>query len=173
MEQQEIQDAAEALYRRYYAAMKGRAMRYVNDPADAEDVVSSCWLSLMRHIPKLMAMQDRVLSAYILLSVEHRALDLIKQRQRMREYMTGLREEVRAQGSGPAGLGGDPAVMAEKRDTLRQVMTALPENQRRVVQLRLQGWTPEEIAAEMHISPSAVRSCWRRALVHLRRGLRA
>lgn len=159
MEPEERQEAA-ALYRRYYAAMKRCALRYVTCPEDAEDVVSTCWVSLLQHVPKLQSMAEGVRGAYILRSVRNRACDLLRQRQR--RTTLPLREEL-------AGAEArDPAAIAEWHDALDCLLQGLPEVQRQVVLLRLDGLPPREIALETHLSVERVRGCWRRAVKRLR-----
>lgn len=159
MEPKEKQQAA-SLYRRYYAAMKRCALRYVTCPEDAEDVVSSCWVSLLEHLRKLEGMPERVQGAYILRSVRNRACDLLRQRQR--RSALPLREELAGEEAW------DPAAIAEWHDAVACLLQGLPEEQRQVVLLRLEGLPPRQIALETHQSVERVRGCWRRAVKRLR-----
>lgn len=166
---QEQRQAVAEIYRRYYAAMVRRAMAYVDVPEEAEDVVSSCWLALMKHLPTLLGMDEKARSAYLLRSVQNRAIDCLKRRQRQRGYMDGLKEELQCS-AGDSWA--DPAATAEVRDGLRVLLLPLTERQRQVVLLRLAGWTPREIAELLEQSVESVRSTWRRAVTQMRRTLR-
>lgn len=162
MEQQERQ-AAEAIYRRYSAAMKHRALRCVDSPEDAEDVVSSCWVSLLGHLPKLMGMEERALSTYLMRTVQNRAWDMLRQRQRRQGYAAALNETLTR-----AENGVDPAVIAEMHDALEHLVEGLPDIQRRVVLMRLAGCPPRQIAAQMQLPVERVRRYWRRAVSRMR-----
>lgn len=164
----EQQQAVAGIYHRYYAAMVRRAMAYVDVPEEAEDVVGSCWLTLMKHLPTLLAMEEKACSAYLLRSVQNRAIDHLKRRKRQRGYIDGLKAEL--QHSGAAG--DDPAAIAEMRDALATLLLPLTEWQRQVVLRRLAGWAPGEIAAATGQSVASVRSAWRRAVMQMRRAVK-
>ena len=60
------------------------------------------------------------------------------------------------------------AAEAERRSSVSRALTHLPEEQRRVVELRLAGMTGPEVAAALGRSHDAVRTTQRRALARLR-----
>jgi RNA polymerase sigma-70 factor, ECF subfamily len=62
----------------------------------------------------------------------------------------------------------DLAAERERRHALRQALTHLPDEQRRIVELRLAGLTGPEIAITLGRSHDAVRTSQRRALAQLR-----
>jgi RNA polymerase sigma-70 factor (ECF subfamily) len=62
----------------------------------------------------------------------------------------------------------DLAVAEERRRSVREALTRLPESQRQVVEMRLAGLTGPEVAAALGRSHDAVRSEQRRALAALR-----
>ena len=62
----------------------------------------------------------------------------------------------------------DVVAAAERRHSVRQALVLLPEEQRRVVELRLAGLTGPEVAAALGRSHDAVRTTQRRALARLR-----
>ncbi|MCA9188755.1 MAG: sigma-70 family RNA polymerase sigma factor [Pirellulaceae bacterium] len=82
---------------------------------------------------------------------------------------TGMIQRVPIDGDTPSAMvAGDEAA-----DALRLAIASLPEEQRVAVKLRyLQGATPEEAAAQLQRTPSAVRSLLRRARVTLREAMR-
>jgi RNA polymerase sigma-70 factor (ECF subfamily) len=53
--------------------------------------------------------------------------------------------------------GTDPAAEAEYRDHLRQLCEHLDENERRILDFRLEGYTPSEIADKIGVSRVALR----------------
>ena len=60
------------------------------------------------------------------------------------------------------------AADAERRGSVSRALTQLPEEQRRVVELRLAGMTGPEVAAALGRSHDSVRTTQRRALARLR-----
>ena len=60
------------------------------------------------------------------------------------------------------------AAEAERRHSVAWALTQLPEEQRRVVELRLAGLTGPEVAATLGRSHDSVRTTQRRALARLR-----
>lgn len=163
---QEQQQAVAGLYSRYYAAMVRRAMAYVDVPEEAEDVVGSCWLALMKHLPTLLSMDEKACSTYLLRSVQNRAIDHLKRRRRQRGYIDGLKETLPG-----VAVGGDPASVVEARDALSCMLQPLTEGQRQVALLRLAGWPPREIAQTLGQSVESVRATWRRAVARMRRAM--
>ena len=159
MEQQEQQSAAEDLYRRYSAAMRRRAQRYVASPEDAEDVVSLSWLSLLRHLPHLLTLEERAQSAYLMRTVQTRACDLLRQRQRRERLAAELAQEART-----AAAPADPETVALLHDTIARLLESLPQPQQQVVQLKLNGCRYHEIAQRIRQPEAAVRAIWRQAV---------
>lgn len=66
------------LFTRYRTAMLGRALQYMKHVQDAEDVVSDAWMSLLRQLPKLVVMDERARSTYILRSVQNASVDALR-----------------------------------------------------------------------------------------------
>jgi RNA polymerase sigma-70 factor (ECF subfamily) len=62
----------------------------------------------------------------------------------------------------------DAALAAEGRREVQLLLAAVPHDQRRVLELRLAGLTPTEIAAALGSSPGAVRASQYRAVKRLR-----
>ena len=62
----------------------------------------------------------------------------------------------------------DQAAVADRRRSVSDALTHLPEEQRRVVELRLAGFTGPEVATTLGRSHDSVRTTQRRALTGLR-----
>ena len=71
---------AEDLYFQYQKAMLRRTMQFVHNVYDAEDIVSGAWESLIPHLPTMMALDERALSAYIMKCVANKALDYLRKK---------------------------------------------------------------------------------------------
>ena len=153
--------AAELLYRRYHAAMKRRALAYVSSPEDAEDVVAACWLSLLRNMPRLQALPEGAQTNYILCAVRNRAIDCLRRR----------RGDVSLSEVGEVPDGSDPLQAVADQDALEGLLRPLPQQQRRIVELKLDGCPSREIAAQLCLSADNIRAGWRRALRRMRASL--
>ncbi len=68
----------------------------------------------------------------------------------------------------PGPTPGDLAEAAERRRSVAGALAQLPDEQRRVVELRLAGLTGPEVAATIGRSHESVRTTQRRALARLR-----
>ena len=73
------------LYKQYTASMFRRAMQYVNNKEDAEDVVSEAWLSLLGHFHKLLDMEEKARSTYIMRCVQSTAIDHLRRNKKSNE----------------------------------------------------------------------------------------
>lgn len=159
MTARETRHALTLLYRQHNADMLRRALYYTRSMADAEDVVSSCWLSLMGHLPALMSLTEGTRRAYIMRSVHNAAIDSL--RRSHRETPSELLP--RHPDDAPR-----PDQQAEASDTVACLLAQLPPRQRDIASLKLSGCSTDEIACQLGISPASVRGLWFRALRRMR-----
>lgn len=151
----------EEMYRRYNAAMKHRAMHYVNSHADAEDIVSICWVKLVRHGDNLPSMSDRVRTAYLMKCVRNTSLDYL--RHRSREESLVILEAL----ADTANV----SEAVEQQEAINELLSHLTARQRQVVRMQLDGHSVREIARALQVSESCVRVHWHRSLDRMRSGL--
>ena len=150
------------LFLRYHGRMLRRARCIVSDWAEAEDVVSDCWIALLHRTPMLMRMEEPVRCAYIMRSVHNRAVDALRRRAVRLQGLAELRRC--AEDCGNPGFA-DRALL---RDALRDALDRLPPREREVTLRKLRDSSTAEISLALNIRPVTVRVCWNRARKHLR-----
>ncbi len=157
-------DAVAALYARHALSLIRLAHVMLSDRGAAEDVVQDAFCGLYRRWGHLES-TDKALS-YLRSSVLNGCRSVLRSSRRTEPG-----------GSGSA----DPAVVStevialssEERRAVIQALTLLPEHQREVLVLRFYLDLPDnQIAADLGVRPSTVRSTRRRALLALKRSLK-
>lgn len=147
MSEPEAVIAATRYFRQYYRPMLRRAIKYVHNIQEAEDVVSDCWIRLVQQIPKLIAMDEAARSTYIMKSVQNEAIDHIR-RQKKQGHL-----ELADEYSATANL--DQIVASN--EYVHELLQLLPPHERRTMQLHIQGCSTGEIAAQLRLTQSSVR----------------
>lgn len=155
----EEQSKFTALYTRYHLLMLRAARRLLRDEADAEDAVHQAFLSVLSNLEKISEIDCPKTRAYLVIIVERKAIDLLRQQKRVTE----LDEETeRGLCVPPPGDGG-----------LADAMASLSAPYREVLLLRYyHGYSVREIAALLHDRESAVQKRLQRAKNALRDKLR-
>lgn len=154
--------AGALLYEQYYTAMLKRARRYLSDIFDAEDVVSNCWIRLLPRIHTLADMDEPARSSYLLTTVQNESIDHLRRQQRYLGHTVELDENMADAGAGDQY---DDLMVC---DALSSMLTMLPPQEARIVRLKLNGISNEEISSLLHISQSTVRVYWLRGRARLR-----
>lgn len=153
------------LYTRYRAAMLGRALQYMKHVQDAEDVVSDAWMALLRQLPKLVVMDEKARSTYILRSVQNASVDALRKANVQARQRERLQNE-------PMPV---PVEDDSRHSTLRArfltAFSALPPREQTIVRLRLSGKSRAEIAQTLNLSPSSVHVYLFRAKHHIQHTL--
>ncbi|HTU17838.1 MAG TPA: sigma-70 family RNA polymerase sigma factor [Gemmataceae bacterium] len=177
------ESAADELFRRYFsrlhALVQVRLSQRLAARLDAEDVVQSALLSFFtqardgRFVLKQAGDLWRLLAAITINKMRHverrhsaekRAVDLERLPPSLRE---GLDEETAWLAHEPT-----PEEAATLDDELESLLRPLHNGQRRIVELRLQGYTLDEIAVEVHLSQRTVRRTMEQVKQHLENRLR-
>jgi len=143
------QDHFRGVYEANFGAILGYAVRRVDDPTDAADVVSETFLVAWRRLDDVPPGQERLWLfgvARNVLANHHRS---VRRRGRLGER---LRDEL------PHDVVPDPAVDAAERDRVRRALSRVSPDDREL--LTLVGWdglAPTEAAAVLGIAPGATR----------------
>lgn len=151
--------AGARFYEQYYGSMIRKAKRYVSDIHDAEDIVSACWVSLLLHMERLVALEETMRAAYILAAVKNASIDFLRKQSRQNMLLNEVDE---------AGTGEEWLESIEYQELLAILLKQLPPYEARIVGFKLMKYTSVEIADLLHISPVSVRIYWMRARKHLR-----
>lgn len=157
-------EAFTALYDRLAVRLLGAARTMLATPVDAEDVVQDVFVELARGRARLAAVTD--LEAYVFTMLRHAV------HRRGRRAAIDRRAVV-ASAAGRRATGAGVAAAAElPDDELAAAVAALPEAQREVVALKIDGGlTFAEIAAVTGTSLNTAASRYRYALEKLRAAL--
>ena len=154
------------LYDKYQDAMVRRAYKYVENVADAEDIVSKCWFVLIQHANKLETMVSAARSTYIMRTVENAAIDFIRARQHHSEQLWEGTRKVASWLSVAEPL--DIEAIVQQREMIMTYFSLLPPHEQKALRLKLYGLRAKEVAQAMNVSVSSVRCYQARAIKRLR-----
>ncbi len=176
-------EAFATLYDRHVRAVYGAVLRYLRDPAAAEEIVQETYLAMWQQ-PDLYAADKGSLVGWLLSIARNRAIDRLRATAR-RPQLVGLdpgpadRSESdlerlmalgRLVGSGPTT--DDPPDVAERRwvrSVVRTALDAISELERQVLELAYDdGLTQAEIAERLGWPLGTVKTRTRRAMLRLR-----
>ena len=150
-------EAFETLYRRYASAAYGVALRVLRQPVLAEDVVHDAFLAIWTG-PEAFDPSRGSFRTFLLSLVHHRAVDGVRREERLRN------REQRANPPPPPDEDVmetvvEEADLADRRQRVRDALGALPQEQRRLVELMyFRGWTQSRIAKEEGVPLGTVKS---------------
>lgn len=147
------------LYARYFDAVYGYCVTRLGDADAAEDATS---LIFARALAGLAACRPESFRSW-LFAIAH---NVVSDRFRRSHPMRPL--DAAGDVPDPAPSPEEQVVASERRGALRDLLTELPEDQRRVLELRFAGLTSPEVARVLGRSPTAVRSLQFRAIGRLR-----
>lgn len=135
----------EQLYETYKNLMYHTAYQLVRNHHDAEDCVHQAFLSMIDHLDKLRRINSPQTASFLVITTEHKAIDLLRRRQRTQTLE--LDEE-------NCGV----VIPAIEENGLADAIAKLPAAYRQVLLLRFDnGYTDREIAKFLGITPSGVR----------------
>lgn len=158
--------ALAALYDRHGGRAFALACRILDDPEAAEEVVLDVFLSIWRNAAAFTPERGRF-TTWLFALVRNRAIDVLRRRRVRPLEARMLGAEAMEALERPAE---DPSVEArveaeELHQAVREALAALPEPQRRVLELAyFQGWTHREIAEYLGEPLGTVKSRLRLAL---------
>lgn len=158
----ERQDRFRRLYAGTFASLLAYALRRVEQPEDAADVVAETFLIAWRREPEVPAGDEAVLWLY---GVARRVL---ANQRRGGERRERLGERLR-QCLTTAAAAVDPGSEVAERLTVQAALARLGEVDREVLTLTVwEGLQPREVAAVLGVRPDAVRTRLSRARARLR-----
>lgn len=161
--------ALEMLYDRYAGLVFGLARSILSSSEEAEDLTQEIFIGLHRHCAFDPARGS--LGGYLSVLTRSRALDRLRSRRSRLAMHDRLAFEDRRPPSSPAPL--EQMTLDEGAQRVRASLGALPEKQRRVLELAyFGGLSQSQIAAELNAPLGTVKSWTRQALLGLRESLR-
>jgi len=111
----------------------------------------------------------RLLCAITLTKVREQMRFHLRQRRALHQEipLTDASDQTNVSGPAPKATGPSPAEMAEFSDQFQQLLVALDPDERRVLELKCQEFTHEEIARELGSSVRTVQRILKRVQSHL------
>jgi RNA polymerase sigma-70 factor, ECF subfamily len=158
------QDALTVLFDRYSKLIFSVAMRIVNDPGEAEEVVQTVFLDFFRGLATF-DQNKGILRVWLLQYAYHRALNRRCHLAASRFYKWVDLDSAASQPT----LSWNPGDVAEVARLTNQLMNSLKPRQREVLELTyFDGLTAEEISIKLDESVNVVRHELYRSLAKLR-----
>src|SRR5262245_52005708 len=158
--------ALEALYHRYSRPIFSLALKILGDREVVEEVVQEVFLRLWTRAFGYDPQRGKLLS-WLLTITHHRAIDELRRRRGQPE-IDGLQEQQAA----VEETGADPSkalTQVEEREAVQRALEALPEAQRRPIELAYYGgMTQVEIAALLHEPLGTIKTRMRLGMQKLR-----
>ncbi len=153
-----------ALFSEYYLNLVGFAKNYLFDQQESESLVQELFIFLWENIEDLRI--HKSLKAYLYSSVKNRCLNHLKQ-HRITDKKNLLYIEALIRSEGDSNFY-DPEILNQ----IKKSVQALPPQMARVFVLRFsKGMKQQEIADELNISVSSVKTQLQRARARLRKSL--
>lgn len=146
------------MYLKYSNRMLCYSRRCVSSLEDAEDIVSECWISLLKHFPELAAASEDSQAAYIMKTLKHKIIDF--QRSKARE-LCRLVSDFDISLFPCAEPGFDQ--MTTKSSEIEQMLVQLSPQECMIIQRRISGKTFQKIAEETHTSITKVYRIWKKS----------
>jgi RNA polymerase sigma factor (sigma-70 family) len=151
------------LFDRYGGLAYSVALRILDDPGKAEDVVQEAFLKLWHGAARFDESRGS-LRTWLTTAVRNRSIDLLRGRSLHERRELALNPEVRSTQRGPE----EQAEGAMDRAAVRSALAELPEEQRQAVLLAyFGGFTQAEIAEQTGVPLSTVKGRMRLALEKL------
>lgn len=162
------EQAAQTLFVRYFARLYGLVRAHLQQRSsarfDADDVVQSAFGSFFRGARDGQFVLQRagdlwnLLAAIALHKIQHQfERHTAGKRAVQREQLSGMLDEVLQGDLSPLARDPSPQDAAMLIDELEHLLSPLSEIQRQIVEMRLDGFTLDEIAVEVRRSQRTVR----------------
>lgn len=166
----------EVLLARYQEKIRSCAWKMVGDPNEIDDLTQETFLRIVRSLPGFRARSS--FSTWVYQIAHNTCVDAYRRRTR-RPPVSALAlagdGEDPSLATDPVAEGTDPETLLEDAIAecyIEQALHELPPQYRHIATLRLlDGWSNEEIAAELGISLDAVKGKLKRARACLRERL--
>lgn len=162
-------DALGQLYDRYASVSLAVALRVVGDREQAEDLVHDAFMAVWQKIARYDAARGP-LRSWLLTIVRNRAIDRVRGRRPTIEVGDADEQSLLRTSANPTM---DDAIRRRSAAELHAALEALPEEQRRAIELAyFEGYTYREIAEITGVPHGTANGRLRLALAKLREGLR-
>jgi len=152
----------ERIYIEYRGIMYYQAYKILNNDSDAEDVISDCWITFCRHLPKLRQLDGKSsddLKRYIARSVQNASINLKKKNIRKKEIFSDEYDVLIASAETSEQTAEEQMVEKIGIDDLKEALRSMPRQYYQALQMKYTDeMDDEQIAALLGISKSSVRA---------------
>ena len=157
-------EAFRSLFGKYAPTARALALRVLRQPFLADETVQEAFLSLWRHPERYDAARGSV-RAWLMSTVHHRAVDLVRREEAHRRRADGVLAEPPPED--PADRAVEAVGLPEERAAVRGALEELPVEQRQVIELMyFEGLSQSQVADRTGIPLGTVKS---RAVLAMRR----
>ena len=164
--------ALEEFYDVHAAKLFAFALRIVNDPKEAEDIVQEVFLQIWSKAATYDHRQARPL-AWVITMTRNRAIDRIRSAQRRARLIDDASAEPDAfMPSEPRGCPSEPHPACDETEMVRSALQRLPVDQRKAIEMAFfGGLTQMEIATSLNEPLGTIKARIRRGMLKLRADL--
>lgn len=163
--------AFEELYNEYSPSAYGLALRVCGHPGLAQEVVNDAFMAIWR-APEAFDPARGSFRTFLLSLTHHRAVDTVRREERLRKRTQNPMNLDPSESEDVAEEVVEGTWLAERRVQVRQALSTLPEEQRKVLDLAyFGGRTQVEIAQDLGIPLGTVKTRTLAALRKLRTAL--
>lgn len=152
----------ERLLAEYQEDLEAVVRRYVSDPSDRDELRQDIAVAVWKALPSFRG--ESTERTYLIRIARNRAISFCVRRARWRRAWTELREDL--------GISGDPSSECDGHELRRQLqamIATLPSQQRLVLALTAEGFSPADIADRHGSNAGAMRVALFRARKTMRR----
>ena len=139
------------VYIKYYNSARAKALTFVHDEFEAEEIIQEVFVKLIEHIDVLMELNESSLSFYVMVTTKNTAIKHWKKNKEKAENYSFDSEE-------------DLYEKQEELEALAHVISKLPERDKALLESKyILQLSDKEIAKELDLAPQSVRSFLTRA----------
>lgn len=156
------------LYRRYSGVLLATAMRVLNNPKDAEEVVQEAFVQIWEKASVFDARRGKPLTWAMTLT-RNKAIDHLRRVQRRRRLHEDVSEEAQIWERMVEHDSSDEAAAHETKEIVRSAVIELSPDQRRAIEMAFfGGLTQQQIAQQLDEPLGTVKARIRRGMLKLR-----
>lgn len=160
--------AFKEIYQSYYSPVKRNILKFVQQEADAEDILQEVFIALWNKKENLD--KNGHIGNWLFAVSYNRSMRFIKQRLKIANLSTDAMEGHYTVESDGAGILDEEKFYVEKINLLKNAINLLPEQKRKAFELyNVRGYNYTKIAEEMGLSEKTVRQYVKLANSFLRR----
>lgn len=163
----------EDIYLKYEKKLYAEALGITGNRHDAEDAVENAVLGVIGNISRFIGKSDREIASQLYIYTKYAAIDIYRKRaRRMKKEILSDDDETTPEPPDDGPTIPELAVSAETAHVVREAVAGLSDEHRDVILLRMiHGYTSDEAAKILRVTPNAVNKRLARAKLKLRENL--